>query len=205
MRASLAAKRLMDILSSSVGLLVLAIPILVIALLIRLDSPGGAIFCQQRAGRGGKPFGMLKFRTMRTGVDPYGNSPHSSADDRLTRVGKFLREASLDELPQLWNVLVGHMSLVGPRPLYERQAQEWNERQRRRLDVRPGITGFAQVYGRGDITIEEKIELDLHYVDNQSFWLDLKILFRTVADVLTHRGQIYERRYSQDQERERYR
>ena len=195
-------KRLLDIVASIVLLLLLALPLVVIAMLIRLGSPGGALFRQQRAGWRGKGFTMLKFRTMRTDVDPYGHSPHSRDDPRLTRVGRFLRETSFDELPQLLNVLAGSMSLVGPRPLYERQAAQWDANQRRRLDVRPGITGYAQAFGRAGLTHEEKIELDLHYVDNAALWLDLKILFRTAMNMVTRRGEVYEQRYSSEREYE---
>ena len=195
-------KRAFDILVSLVALVILAVPMLLIALLIRLESRGWCIFAQRRAGRGGKPFTMLKFRTMRSGVDSYGGSPRSPEDPRLTRVGRFLRETSLDELPQLLNVLAGQMSLVGPRPLYERQAAEWDERQRRRLDVRPGLTGYAQAYGRGRVTIEEKIEMDLYYLEHRGFRLDLRVLLRTGANLLANRGEIYEHRYSRDKQRE---
>lgn len=195
-------KRLFDIVASLAALLVLGAAMLVIAAMVRLESRGPAIFRQRRAGWRGRPFTMLKFRTMRTEADPYGVSPHSGDDPRMTRMGRFLREKSLDELPQILNVLAGQMSLVGPRPLYERQAQEWNERQRHRLDVRPGITGYAQVYGRGAVTLEEKIELDLYYVEHRSFWLDLKLIFLTAWQALRGSGEIYEKRYSKDKERE---
>ena len=196
------AKRIFDIICSAAALLMLGVPMAIIALAIRLESRGPAIFRQRRAGRRGRPFTMLKFRTMRCGVEPYDSSPHSADDARLTRIGRLLRETSLDELPQLFNVLAGQMSLVGPRPLYERQAAEWNDRQRRRLDVRPGVTGYAQAFGRGGLTIEEKIELDLHYVDNVSLRLDAKILARTVANIFTRRGEVYEQQYSRDKEYE---
>jgi len=195
-------KRIFDILISLMVLIVFLLPMLIIALVIRLGSPGKAIFRQQRAGRNGKPFTILKFRTMRNDVDPYGGSPHSGDDPRLTRFGKFLRETSLDELPQVFNVLGGSMSLVGPRPLYERQAAEWDETQRRRLEVRPGITGYAQAYGRGQLTIEEKIEMDVHYVDNRSFWFDLRIILRTAGNILRPSSEVYEKRYSSDREYE---
>jgi lipopolysaccharide/colanic/teichoic acid biosynthesis glycosyltransferase len=148
---------------------------------------------------------MLKFRTMRSDVDPYGHSPHSGEDPRLTPIGKWLRERSLDELPQLWNVLRGEMSLVGPRPLYERQAAEWTPRQRRRLDVRPGLTGYAQAYGRASLPIEDKIEMDLHYVDNASMAVDLRILAATAVNAVRGEGDVYEERYSRRREYERER
>jgi lipopolysaccharide/colanic/teichoic acid biosynthesis glycosyltransferase len=194
-------KRLLDILLSLLALLALGLPMLLIALAVRLDSRGPALFCQRRAGWRGRPFTMLKFRTMRTGEDPYGDSPHGEDDTRLTRLGRFLRRRSLDELPQLLNVLVGQMSLVGPRPLYERQAAAWNDRQKRRLDVRPGLTGHAQTSGRGELAIEDKIELDLYYVEHRSLWFDIKILWRTLTR-LGRSDEIYERRYSRDKERE---
>ncbi len=196
------AKRFLDIMLSLIALLVLGGPMLLLAVAIRLGSPGAALFCQTRAGWRGKPFTMLKFRTMRADVDPYGRSPRGPEDSRLTRLGRFLREKSLDELPQLLNVLAGQMSLVGPRPLYLRQAERWDERQRRRLDVRPGLTGYAQAFGRGELTHEDKIELDLHYVDNQSLALDLRIMLKTVASVFSRRESVYEHRYSRDKERE---
>jgi undecaprenyl phosphate N,N'-diacetylbacillosamine 1-phosphate transferase len=195
-------KRIFDILVSLAVLTVLLVPMLAIALLIRIGSPGNPLFCQRRAGRRGKPFTILKFRTMRADADPYGSSPHSGDDPRLTRLGKLLRETSLDELPQVLNVIIGHMSLVGPRPLYERQAAEWNDVQRRRLEVRPGVTGYAQAYGRGQLTIEEKIEMDVHYVDNRSFWFDLRIILRTAGNILRPGGEVYEKQYSNDKEYE---
>lgn len=195
-------KRVIDIVGSVAGLALLALPMAIIALAIRLSSPGKAIFRQRRAGRHGLPFEMLKFRTMRADADPYGGSPHDKDDPRLTKLGRFLRETSLDELPQLVNVIKGQMSLVGPRPLYERQAELWDARQRRRLDIRPGVTGYAQVYGRASLTLEEKIELDLHYVDNASLGMDLRILLRTIADIFRRRAPTYEQRYSRRQERE---
>lgn len=195
-------KRLVDILASLVAIMLLWPAMLAIAVWIRLESSGPAIFRQRRAGFRGKPFTMLKFRTMRSDVDAYGVSPHSGEDPRLTRSGRWLREKSLDELPQLFNVLAGQMTLVGPRPLYERQAAQWSPRHRKRLDVRPGLTGYAQVYGRGALTIEEKLELDVYYVEHRSVALDLEILWKTFAAMLTGRQEIYEQRYSREKERE---
>jgi lipopolysaccharide/colanic/teichoic acid biosynthesis glycosyltransferase len=181
---------------SLIALVLLGPLLILIAILVRLDSPGPGVFRQRRAGWRGKPFIMLKFRTMRTDVDPYGVSPHSGQDPRLTKLGRFLRESSLDELPQLWNVLTGSMSIIGPRPLYERQAALWNDHQRRRLDVKPGLTGYAQVYGRGALTHEEKIEMDVHYVDNRSMKMDFKIIFQTFFAILGKKADIYEEQYS---------
>lgn len=195
-------KRLMDILLSFIAIVILGVPMLIIALAVRLTSRGPAIFRQRRAGRNGTPFTILKFRTMRSDADPYGGSPQSAGDSRLTPIGAFLRETSLDELPQLFNILLGQMSLVGPRPLYERQAAVWNERQRRRIEVRPGLSGYAQAYGRGGMTHEEKIELDVHYVENRSFLLDGRIIFRTMTNLFRRRTDVYEQRYSRLHERE---
>ena len=196
-------KRLLDILLSLIALIVLAPLLLVIAALIRLGSKGPAIFRQSRMGWRGKPFTMLKYRTMRTDADPYGQSPHGADDPRLTRFGRWLREKSLDELPQLLNVLAGQMSLVGPRPLYERQAAKWNERQRKRLEVRPGLSGYAQAYGRAGLTHEEKVEMDVHYVENRSLWMDTKIVGRTIRNLLAGRSEdVYEQCYSHDEEYE---
>jgi sugar transferase EpsL len=195
-------KRILDIVTSALALAVLAVPMLLIALAVRISSAGPAIFRQRRAGWRGKWFSMLKFRTMRADVDPYGASPHSQDDQRMTPLGRFLREWSLDELPQLLNVLAGQMSMVGPRPLYERQAELWNDRQRRRLQVRPGMTGYAQAFGRAALTHEEKLEMDVYYVEHRGFLLDLKIILRTVGNLLSGRGRIYEDRYSAAKERE---
>ena len=168
-----------------------------IAIVIRLSSGSGVIFRQERAGRDMKPFTLYKFRTMDREVDPFGPSPKTGADPRLTRVGRFLRATSLDELPQMFNVIKGDMSLVGPRPLYMEQAQQWNERQKRRLEVKPGITGLAQISGRGEIIHEDKIELDVQYVERQNLLLDVRILLATVFKVLRPKD-IYEKKYSQD-------
>jgi lipopolysaccharide/colanic/teichoic acid biosynthesis glycosyltransferase len=199
---SIVIKRLFDITGSVIALVLLAIPMLLVAVAIRLESRGPAIFRQRRAGRRGKPFTMLKFRTMHSDVEPYGGSPHSGRDPRLTRIGRFLRETSLDELPQLLNVLSDQMSLVGPRPLYQRQTEQWNEFQQRRLETKPGITGYAQAYGRAGLTIEDKIEMDVHYVNNCNFWLDLQIIVRTTVNMFVRRGTVYEQRYSRDREHE---
>ncbi len=192
-------KRIADLLISSYLLASVAPQMVLIGVLIRLTSPGRAIFRQERAGQGGRPFVCYKFRTMRSDVDPYGALPHSADDARLTRLGRWLRQTSLDELPQLFNIIKGQMSLVGPRPLYVRQAQQWNERQRRRLEVRPGLTGLAQVFGRGALTVEDKLELDVQYVEQASFRMDLWIVWKTVLS-LFHRQGIYEQRYSRDAE-----
>jgi undecaprenyl phosphate N,N'-diacetylbacillosamine 1-phosphate transferase len=168
---------------------------LVIGIVIRFTAGSNVIFRQQRAGENSKPFTLYKFRTMRLDADPFGPSPKNDMDSRLFPVGRWLRKTSLDELPQFWNVMKGDMSLVGPRPLYMEQAEKWNENQRRRLLVKPGLTGLAQIHGRAAVTIEEKIELDLKYVDNFSIYNDLKILFTTLTYVIFSRD-IYEKKYS---------
>ncbi len=192
-------KRILDI-AISLSVVVLLLPVfVVISLAIKLTNKGPVIFKQQRAGKDGRCFVFYKFRTMKTDVDPFGPSPKSGEDLRLTKIGRFLREYSLDELPQLVNVLKGDMSLVGPRPLYMSQMTEWNERQKRRLLVKPGITGLAQILGRGQLTREEKMELDVQYVESAGFWLDVKIILKTTGRVFS-RGSIYEKRYSSAEE-----
>ncbi len=167
----------------------------IIGILVKVSSKGPVIFKQERAGKNGKPFIFYKFRTMKTEVDPFGPSPKAADDPRLTKIGKFLREYSFDELPQLFNVLKGNMSMVGPRPLYLSQIDEWTDRQKKRLLVKPGLTGLAQISGRGELTREEKLELDVKYVETAGFWLDLKIILITIGQVFG-RKSIYEKRYS---------
>ncbi len=195
-------KRLVDFSMSLVALILLLPVFALIAGLIRRGSNGPGVFRQERAGLGGRPFVFYKFRTMRLDADPYGASPKSGDDPRLTRLGKFLRETSLDELPQLVNILKGDMSLVGPRPLYVAQISEWNEYQQQRLLVKPGLTGLAQISGRGALTREEKLELDVRYVETAGLWLDLKLVLATMAQVLGRRA-IYEKQYSRFEETRR--
>jgi lipopolysaccharide/colanic/teichoic acid biosynthesis glycosyltransferase len=189
------AKRLFDLLLSLVAFVCLLPLILFLYIAIRLSSPGPAIFKQTRAGFKAKPFTLYKFRTMTLTADPFGPSPKSAADSRITPIGRFLRESSLDELPQLLNVIKGQMSMVGPRPLYIQQIDEWSQDHKRRLNVKPGLTGLAQVSGRGNLPIEDKLDLDIKYVDSASFWLDLKIIFATFTAVFGKR-EIYEKNYS---------
>lgn len=180
-------KRVMDVICTGLGLILLAPLFLVIGLLIRLDSPGPVFFRQERAGKGGVPFRIFKFRTMYVAPAPTrGFQPGD--DPRITRVGRWLRRLSLDELPQLINVVRGEMSLTGPRPALVYQIERYDSRQRRRLDVRPGITGWAQVNGRNALSWEKKIEFDVWYVDHCSFWLDLRILVKTARAVLDQSG-----------------
>ena len=188
-------KRGLDLLIAVPAIIILLPVFAVLTTVIRLTSGGPAFFKQQRAGRCGKPFIFYKFRTMKLDVDPFGPSPKSGGDPRLTKVGRFLREYSLDELPQLFNILKGDMSVVGPRPLYLSQIPEWSERQKKRLLVRPGLTGLAQVSGRGELTREEKLELDVKYVETAGLLTDIKIMLVTISLVFK-RKSIYEKRYS---------
>jgi undecaprenyl phosphate N,N'-diacetylbacillosamine 1-phosphate transferase len=188
-------KRGFDFLISLLALVILCPFLAIISILIRLESKGAAVFRQERAGRSGKPFIFYKFRTMRQDVDPFGPSPKSSEDNRLTKIGRFLREYSLDELPQLYNILKGNMSFVGPRPLYISQIAEWNDRQKKRLLVKPGLTGLAQIKGRGELTQEEKLEFDVQYVETANLIVDCKILLMTFLMVFRKKN-IYEKRYS---------
>lgn len=179
-------KRFFDICVALIGL-VLALPLLaVLALAIRVRLGGPVFFKQERPGKNGKPFRMVKFRTMLHLNDGEGNPLPD--DQRMTKLGKLLRATSLDELPELWNVLKGDMSLVGPRPLLMDYLPLYSAEQFRRHEVRPGITGWAQVNGRNTLSWEERFKMDVWYVDNQSFWLDLKILILTVRKVLIREG-----------------
>jgi len=188
-------KRGLDIFISLAAMVALAPVFAVVVVAIRLSSKGPAIFKQERAGKNAESFIFYKFRTMKLDTEPFGPSPKSEKDPRLTKVGRFLREYSLDELPQLYNILKGDMSIVGPRPLYLAQVPEWSERQRKRLLVMPGLTGMAQISGRGELTREEKLELDVKYVETASFLTDTKIALATIGQVF-RRKSIYEKRYS---------
>ena len=181
---------------SLLTLIILCPVLFLIVIAIRVSSKGPVIFKQKRAGKNGNPFVFYKFRTMITDTDPFGPSPKSGRDPRLTKIGRILREYSLDELPQLFNILKGDMSVVGPRPLYLSQIPEWSERQKKRLLVKPGLTGLAQISGRGELTQEEKLEIDVKYVETASLSADMKIILATIAYVFRRKG-IYEKRYSQ--------
>jgi lipopolysaccharide/colanic/teichoic acid biosynthesis glycosyltransferase len=182
-------RRAVDIAFSSLALAVSSPLILLAMLAIRLESPGAVIYSQRRAGRHGRPFEVLKLRTMVDGAEHIGAGLAINADDpRVTRVGAFLRRTSLDELPNLVNVLRGDMSLIGPRPTLPVQVEQYSERQRGRLAVKPGITGWAQVNGRASLPWAERIELDLYYIEHRSLALDLTILRRTIAMVLGGSG-----------------
>lgn len=179
-------KRLLDILAAVCGLLLLAPIMAIVAWQIRRKLGSPVLFRQLRPGRDGKPFEIVKFRSMRNALDASGN-PLPDAE-RMTPFGRFLRASSLDELPELWNVLKGDMSLVGPRPLLMEYLPLYSPEQFRRHSVRPGVTGWAQVNGRNALSWEEKFRLDLWYVDNQSFCLDLKIIYLTLGKVMAREG-----------------
>lgn len=179
-------KRIFDLVFSMLGLLLLSPVLIVVALLVRMRLGSPVLFLQQRPGLHGKPFHIYKFRTMTNACAADGTL--LSNEERLTPLGQFLRAASLDELPELLNVLRGQMSLVGPRPLLMRYLDRYNSEQARRHDVLPGITGWAQINGRNAITWEDKFKLDVWYVDHCSVWLDLKILFLTVWKVVRREG-----------------
>lgn len=179
-------KRLFDILASALGLLLLSPVIAIVAWQIRRKLGSPVLFRQLRPGLDGKPFEMIKFRTMHDAADAAGNPLADS--ERMTSFGKFLRSSSLDELPELWNVLKGEMSLVGPRPLLMEYLPLYSPEQYRRHEVRPGVTGWAQVNGRNALSWDEKFTLDVWYVDNRSFWLDLKIIFLTIKTVVVRDG-----------------
>lgn len=180
------AKRLLDLAVSAAVLLVCAPVLLGVALAVRLTLGTPVLFRQERPGLHGRPFRIVKFRSMRHGVDAEGRPLPDEA--RLTGLGRLLRATSLDELPTLWNVLRGDMSLVGPRPLLMQYLPLYTPAQARRNEVRPGITGWAQVNGRNALGWEDKFRLDVWYVDHRSFWLDLKILFLTARKVLVREG-----------------
>jgi lipopolysaccharide/colanic/teichoic acid biosynthesis glycosyltransferase len=179
-------KRFIDISASLCALILLAPVMAIVAWNIRKKLGSPVLFRQVRPGRDGKPFEMVKFRTMRDAVDSDGNPLEDS--QRMTPFGAFLRASSLDELPELWNVLKGDMSLVGPRPLLMEYLPLYSAEQNRRHELRPGVTGWAQVNGRNALSWDEKFKLDIWYVDNQSLWLDLRIIFMTVKKVVVKEG-----------------
>ena len=179
-------KRLFDIIASASGLIFLSPVFLILIYLIRKNLGEPVFFTQERPGKDGKPFKMIKFRSMRDAVDQDGNPLPDS--ERLTPFGKKLRATSLDELPARWNVLKGEMSLVGPRPLLMSYLPLYNEFQNRRHEMRPGVTGWAQVNGRNALSWDEKFAHDIWYIDHYSFWLDMKILFLTVKKVFIKEG-----------------
>ena len=198
--STLFAKRCIDMSAAGVAMVLLSPALLCMIALIKLDSPGPAFFGQKRVGRYGKLFRMWKFRSMYTDAEKRkdelleanemsgGVTFKMKSDPRVTRVGRFIRKTSIDELPQLWNVFCGDMSLVGPRPPVPREVAEYSLSDRRRLEVTPGITCIWQVSGRSEIPFDQQVELDVAYIESQSFWLDLKLLFLTIPAVLLGKG-----------------
>lgn len=180
-------KRVFDFFISLIALLVLSPFLIVIIIWLHFANKGaGAFFLQERPGKDGKLFKVIKFKSMTDEKDADGNL--LPGEQRVTKIGRFLRKASIDELPQLFNVLKGDMALIGPRPLMPRYLKLYSPEQARRHEVRPGITGWAQVNGRNSITWTEKFKLDVWYVDHYSLWLDIKIIWKTIVNVLTGKG-----------------
>lgn len=179
-------KRFFDIVSSLLAILVLAVPMVILAVLIRVKLGGPVLFKQERPGKDGRIFTLIKFRTMTNACDENGELLPDEV--RLTKFGVFLRSTSLDELPELFNILKGDMSVVGPRPLLVQYLPRYNEHQSRRHLVRPGLTGWAQVNGRNAISWEQKFDYDVEYVENVNLFLDIKIIFMTVVNVIKKDG-----------------
>jgi lipopolysaccharide/colanic/teichoic acid biosynthesis glycosyltransferase len=179
-------KRALDLAGAGLALLLAGPLLFLAALAIKLDDRGPVLYRQRRVGRHGKEFDLLKLRTMVVGAEAQGAGwAVNEGDPRITRAGRVLRRLSLDELPQLWNVVLGEMSLVGPRPTLAYQVERYTPRQRRRLEVKPGITGWAQVQGRARVPWDDRIEFDVWYVEHRSLWLDLRILARTPMALFT--------------------
>ena len=180
-------KRLLDIVLSAIALIIISPVMLIVAILVRLKLGSPVIFCQERPGKDEKIFRMYKFRTMRDAVDPK-TGEQLPDEERLGAFGRRLRATSCDELPELWNILKGDMSIVGPRPLLVKYLPVYNDEQKHRHDVRPGLTGWAQVHGRNLLSWEERFELDVWYVEHISFITDLKVVFLTVRCVFEKKG-----------------
>jgi len=184
--------RALDVAGSALGLAVSSPFLAAAALAIKLDDGGPVLYRQRRVGHHGEEFDLLKLRTMVVGAEKQGAGwAVNRGDPRITRAGRLLRRLSLDELPQFWNVLRGDMSLIGPRPTLSYQVEQYTPKQRRRLEVKPGLTGWAQIHGRAALPWDERIELDVWYVENRSPWLDLKILVRTPLALFrgTYKGE----------------
>lgn len=183
-------KRAIGFIIALIAFIILLPILLLVAILIKLDSKGSVIFKQERLGVNGVPFWIYKFRSMCVGAEKQGSGVYSyKGDSRITRVGRIIRATSIDELPQLWNILKGDMALIGPRPALTYHPwpyEQYDEHQKHMFDVRPGITGWAQVNGRKEVPWPERIELNVYYVEHVSLWFDIKILFMTVFKVVTN-------------------
>lgn len=187
----LLVKRLFDIVFALFFGILLLLPMLIIGLLVKLDSEGPALFKQERLGLNGKPFMMYKFRSMHIGAEEHGPQWAQPNDARCTKFGRFLRQSRLDELPQVWNILLGQMSVVGPRPeraYFYDKFEAYIPNFRQRLQVKPGLTGYAQVNGGYELLPEEKLVYDMEYIANRSLWLDIVCMFKTVRLIFTHEG-----------------
>lgn len=187
-KVNLFFKRLIDIICSSTGILLLLPLFLIVAVLIKVTMEGPILFTQERVGKGKKTFKIIKFRTMRKDKRAEEVLDFSKDKQRITTLGKILRRTKIDELPQLFNVLIGDMSLVGPRPTVMKQVEKYTDFQAQRLNMRPGMTGLAQVNGNVTLPWEQRISYDIEYINNFTIWLDLKILFKTCATVILGEG-----------------
>ena len=187
-------KRILDIIFSFIGIIILLPIFLLVAIAIKIDSKGPVIFKQKRLGKDGKEFNIYKFRSMVVGAEKIGTGVYSKkGDSRVTKVGNFIRMTSIDELPQLVNILKGEMSFIGPRPVltyHPWKFEEYTKEQAKRFDVRPGITGWAQIHGRKDVEWHKRIELDIYYVEHISFWLDVKIFLKTIYNVILMKDNV---------------
>jgi exopolysaccharide biosynthesis polyprenyl glycosylphosphotransferase len=181
-------KRVMDLVIASVGIVITTPLWLFVMALIKIDSKGPIFFSQERVGRDGKRFSMIKFRTMRMDTPAYSRSPRQEGDDRVTKLGRILRRISLDELPQLINVLAGDMSIVGPRPEMPFIVEKYQDWENKRLSVKPGLTGLWQVIGRQELPLEENVQYDFYYIKNRSLIMDISIVLRTVPALLSRKG-----------------
>lgn len=198
----LAIKRLIDIIGSLIGIILLSPIYIIIAILIKFDSPGKIVFGHTRKGKGGKDIKVYKFRTMYSNANEIFESFTSEQkeeyyknfkldnDPRVTKLGGFLRKTSLDELPQLFNILKGDMTIIGPRPIVEKEVEKYGDKAEKLFSVVPGLGGYWQANGRSDTTYEERVEMDMYYIDHMCFTLDAKILFQTIFSVLKGEGAI---------------
>ncbi|TDT52011.1 Undecaprenyl-phosphate galactose phosphotransferase WbaP/exopolysaccharide biosynthesis polyprenyl glycosylphosphotransferase [Fonticella tunisiensis] len=193
-------KRILDFISALAGIIILSPLFLIIMIVVKLDSPGPAIFGHKRLGKNGKIFKCYKFRSMYQNAEEmlknltpeqkkeFEENFKLKNDPRITKVGSFLRKTSLDELPQLFNILIGDMSVVGPRPIVEKELEKYGKYADKFLSVKPGLTGFWQANGRSETTYEERVQLDMYYIDNRSLWLDFKIICKTIIAVINKEG-----------------
>ena len=198
----LAIKRLIDIIGSLIGIILLSPLYIIIAILIKFDSPGKVVFGHTRKGKGGKYIKVYKFRTMYSNAseifesftpeqkEEYYTNFKLDNDPRVTKLGGFLRKTSLDELPQLFNILKGDMTIIGPRPIVEKEVEKYGDKAEKLFSVVPGLGGYWQANGRSDTTYEERVEMDMYYIDHMCFTLDAKILFQTIFSVLKGEGAI---------------